>query len=147
MHCARRRTWYIRDTPRDRGNPTKGTRKRMSNSTNKAVRVALTMAFMMGGLVAGTATAQAAPTSPTGPAALLLPAKPSDCHTRIEKVNGGYAYGVCNQGGGEHRVRVRCDVNNWPDYDAYSPWGPNGQWVGQWCGFDAKPKSVAIETR
>jgi hypothetical protein len=112
-----------------------GTRfRRVSN-------VVLAGALVVGGLTAGAAVAQAAPVAPTSP---LVPFKPFDCHWDTAPESG---WATCFQGGGEHRVKVRCDKNNWPDYDAYGPWKPNGQYSWATCDYGDDSKSASVQTR
>jgi hypothetical protein len=38
----------------------------------------------------------------------------------IDNYRGASA--MCDLGDGLYRIKIRCDKNNWPDYDRYGPW-------------------------
>lgn len=60
-----------------------------------------------------------------GVAASLVPAAgalaaPRECLTWYPTTNKGSV--SCSSGTGTYRAYVRCDVNNFPDYDRYGSW-------------------------
>jgi hypothetical protein len=69
-------------------------------------------------------------------------AAPSGC--AVSTLSNGVDV-FCSHGTGTYRGVVRCDVNNWPDYNRYGPWVTPGNWSSSWCDSGDRAYNQAMQ--
>jgi hypothetical protein len=76
---------------------------------------------------------------------------PSNCSVHYVNQYWDFSYqggrSICYGGWGEHRVRIRCDINNWPDYHVEGSWKTVGSFSEANCRFGDRAYGISIELR
>jgi hypothetical protein len=107
---------------------------RKMNRWNNVKRSLLVAMMSILGLAVTTTPAQAAP---------------YNCGSSYIYYSGyGYIGGEakCSSGTGSYRVAIRCDDNNWFDYNRYGPWrSVGGGWSEALCDWGDKAYNLSIQ--
>ncbi|WP_214405809.1 hypothetical protein [Pseudonocardia lacus] len=70
-------------------------------------------------------------------------AAPSGCTISVYSY---FSKAECTGGSGQYRATVRCDVNNWPDYNRYGRWEKSGPSYA-YCDINHRAFNAGYQTR